>query len=757
MVRPGHIVLILLMTAGTVLNGQYTKEFKRIFFDADYLMETGFYEEAYNRYNNLLTLDPGNSNILFHCGASSLNIPGKEVEAIAYLEEAVKGVTLSYKAKNHKEPGAPVMSYFLLGKAYHLDYQFEKAVAAYKQYLDNGSNQDQLQLEYTTLQIEACKRAAGIVRTRPAFEFYGVLEHFKEDLPSCTNPVISGDGKILIFLVDYPSDKKIMMSMLKDSLWSRPRVINSEIGMVGETYPVSISYDGKVLYLVHHFYSHSDIFVSRLEGNRWSEAEDLGYQINGRTSENHASISRDGKTLFFTSDLRGGIGSFDIYMARLNTKGEWDDLINLGPAINTPYEEHTPFISANDSTLFFSSQGHAGMGGLDVFFSALQPDGTWSEPENLGYPVNTTGDDLFYNPGWNQMESYYAVRKPDDPTSSAINMVTEIEYPEEEMLADQPAAADEDLQEKVVIPMAIAEPISDTTDTESSSTSSEEQDKEAVLVEPPNTDEIEMVLNDRQPEADPEPKVEPESEPNEVQTARSSVPPASATRSGYTDQLTTLVHFEFNEYALGLGAQLEALRIAELMMNYPDSKVSLTGHADCTGDVDFNMQLSIMRAEETAKYLEMYGINRDRIQVDGKGESAPLAINSFSDGSDSPLGRYVNRNVFVRISGRLPDDCRLGGVYIPEKKLKPAGSTAKIVAGEYTFTIQIMAVSMPLQRTFFNNLEVAEHACRDGLYRYTTGSFLTKADARKRLHQLWNQGYPDAFIQTRQYFEQSAR
>ena len=237
------IMLFLFLTAGMALNGQYTKEFKRIFFDADYLMETGFYEEAFNRYKNLLTLDPGNCNILFHCGACCLNIPGNEELAIAYLEEAAEGVTLSYKAKSHKEPGAPPMTYFMLGQAYHLNYQFEEAVSAYTEYLELGNGQGQYQLEYARMQIEACERASSIERTLPAFEFQGVLEHFEDDLPSCSNPVISGDGKMLIFLVDYPSDKKVMMTTRTDSLWSRPKVINSQIGMVGETYPVSLSYD----------------------------------------------------------------------------------------------------------------------------------------------------------------------------------------------------------------------------------------------------------------------------------------------------------------------------------------------------------------------------------------------------------------------------------------------------------------------------------------------------------------------------------
>jgi len=491
-----RILLFLFLAVGTVLNGQYTKEFKRIFFDADYLMETGFYEEAFNRYKNLLTLDPGNCNILFHCGACCLNIPGNEEQAITYLKEAAEGVTLSYKEKSHKEPGAPVLTYFMLGQAYHLNYQFSEALMEYTEYLEMGTNQDQDQLEYARMQIEACKRAADIERTNPAFEFQGVLEHFEDDLPSCSNPVISGDGNILIFLVDYPSDKKIMMTTRTDSLWSRPRVINSEIGMVGETYPVSLSYDGKDLYMVHQFYSHSDIFVSHLKGKRWTEAEALGYNINGRTSEDHASISKDGQSLYFTTDARGGSGSFDIYVSHLTEKGEWGQAHNLGPTINTPYEEHTPFISNNDSILFFSSQGHESIGGIDVFHSSLQQDGTWSEPENLGYPVNTTGDDLFFNPGWNELESYYAVRREDDPTSSTINMALKIEYEEAELLAvhipEQRMEVQETEPEPAVVAVTQAEPEIDP------SMPVEEMLTENVLIEPPNTDEIEMVLNQRE-------------------------------------------------------------------------------------------------------------------------------------------------------------------------------------------------------------------------------------------------------------------
>ena len=195
------------------------------------------------------------------------------------------------------------------------------------------------------------------MKDAPSFEFQSVLDHFEDELPSCNNPVISGDGKVLIFLVDYPNDKKIMMTRRNDEVWSRPKVINSEIGMVGETYPVCLSYDGLELYLVHQFYSHSDIFVSRFTGSSWSEAVALGPNVNGRTSEDHASVSRDGKTLYFTSDARGEREALIYMFPGQDEKGNWGVPKNIGPVINTPYEEHSPFISGNDSILFFQLAG----------------------------------------------------------------------------------------------------------------------------------------------------------------------------------------------------------------------------------------------------------------------------------------------------------------------------------------------------------------------------------------------------------------
>jgi hypothetical protein len=133
---------------------------------------------------------------------------------------------------------------------------------------------------------------------------------------------------------------------------------------------------------------------------KWTAIKKLNDNINTKYWESHASVSYDGKTLYFTSNRKGGYGGLDIYSstrADVN-QDNWEKPVNLGPDINTPFNEETPFISPDGKTLYFSSYGHFNMGGYDIFYSNLLENGKWSVPLNMGYPINTTDDDLFYVP-----------------------------------------------------------------------------------------------------------------------------------------------------------------------------------------------------------------------------------------------------------------------------------------------------------------------------------------------------------------------
>jgi outer membrane protein OmpA-like peptidoglycan-associated protein len=542
-------------------------------------------------------------------------------------------------------------------------------------------------VDYARLQIAACARADSLMDHPPAFEFQNVLDHFDEYLPSCSNPVISGDGNTLIFLVDYPSDKKIMITNRKGEFWTKPEVINSEIGMVGETYPVSLSYDGKDLYLVHEYYSHSDILVSSFEEGVWSRAKALGGNINGRTSETHASISKDGTKLYFTSDPRGGMGSLDIYVSSLNGKGEWGAPKNLGPVINTKYEEHTPFISSNDSILFFSSQGHASIGGVDVFYSKLGADGTWGEPVSLGAPVNTTGEDLFFNPGWSELDGVYAVRKQDDPTSNAINMVIELDYEAMALKEEEPIDTTEEESPVEIAPIFVAPVVEEVT------------------------------------------------------------------------ELLTSIPFDHNKYTLNIEARLEVKIMAELLLDHPETVVTLTGHTDATGSSDYNMLLSMQRADQIAEYLESRGINKSRIHLVGKGEESPIAWDNYPDGKVAPLGRYLNRHVIATVSGGpLPTPSIMSGVYVPRSLRNNEGKGSAAPGKSFTFTVQVIACQRPVKQSAFMEIaEVEEYVCKDGYYRYAYGEFPDFVTAKEHLDELREIGFKDAFIQTIEYYNRAMK
>ncbi len=195
----------------------------------------------------------------------------------------------------------------------------------------------------------------------------------------------------------------------------------------------SLSYDGNTLLLDMEDPENSDLYLSQFKKGRWSKVEPLSKEINSKWNETNGSFSADGKTLYFTSNRKGGEGDLDIYRSIL--QGDvWSAPQNLGPEVNTPYNEETPFVSADNKELYFSSEGHKGMGGYDVFRYDLSNPG--SEVENLGYPVNTTENNLFYVPYGDGSTAYYAFRGPDSYGGRDIYRVTVIpEVVEEQVVA----------------------------------------------------------------------------------------------------------------------------------------------------------------------------------------------------------------------------------------------------------------------------------------------------------------------------------
>ena len=185
--------------------------------------------------------------------------------------------------------------------------------------------------------------------------------------------------------------------------------ITPQIQSDGDQQVNSLSFDGKEMYLNKEDNFNSDIYYSRFEDNQWTRSVPLGKQINTKYWESHACISPDGKELLLTSNRKESHGGMDIFVSTLNEDGEWSEPVNLGDTINTELNEDSPFLTADGKRLYFSSQGHYNIGGYDIFYADRQPDGSWGKPVNLGYPMNTTDDDLFYMPLGDGKLAYQAI------------------------------------------------------------------------------------------------------------------------------------------------------------------------------------------------------------------------------------------------------------------------------------------------------------------------------------------------------------
>src|SRR6185437_5686759 len=256
-------------------------------------------------------------------------------------------------------------------------------------------------------------------------------------------PVITADESMLVFTSRRPGstggllDEKqnpyedIYISLNKNNEWQAPQNIGKPINTDGHDASIAISPDGSQIFLYKDD-NNGDIFVSKFEGIEWSKPADLGKYVDTKYGETSVSMTADGKTIYFTSDRPGGFGGLDIYVSKKDKKGKWGEAVNLGKVVNTEYEEDSPFIHADGKTLYFSSRGHAGMGDFDIYKTTLQPNGAWSEPENLGYPINTADDDLYFVLSADNKHGYYSSEREGGYGEKDLYMIS---MPKPEVLA----------------------------------------------------------------------------------------------------------------------------------------------------------------------------------------------------------------------------------------------------------------------------------------------------------------------------------
>lgn len=402
-----NLLIILLLSIATTFSGFTQQKITpaEALADGDYFYYAEDYSEALYNYLKLVNTDLITPNIRFKIGMCYLNIQGEEPNAIPFLEEAVKKTTPRYKKRSPKETLAPEYALFYLGQAYRVNNELDKALDAFNSFLSVPGFENKYNLNEVMNEIKACEKGK-IIQDIPVNVKMINLGPVINSPVSNYNPVISPDESVLVFMSELKFYNGIFISHKKSGKWTEPENITPQVGSDGDVVPTSISSDAKTIYLVKGEGDDRDIYESHYDGTFWTKLKPLNDLINSGKAESHASISTDGKTLYFSSNRRGGFGGLDIYKSELQSNGDWGAPQNLGDVINTPFNEETPFISSDNSILYFSSQSHYNMGGYDIFYSRKNKNKKWSDPVNIGYPVNTTGDNLFYAPVGNGSVGY---------------------------------------------------------------------------------------------------------------------------------------------------------------------------------------------------------------------------------------------------------------------------------------------------------------------------------------------------------------
>ncbi len=393
--------------------GSTQPQLKEIFEDAAFFYESGDYREALYNYLKLHEAMPDNHNINFQIGMCYINIPGEETKSLPYLEKASANISAKYKANTLEEKKAPLYALYYLGNAYRINNQLTEALNAYNKFRNSPKFESTYNSQMVDNEIDACSRAK-IIQDLPVDIKVTPLPSVINTAGTNNHAITNVEGSILIYVSELKFYNAIFVSYRTDTGWSTPQNINPQIGNDGECYPTCISSDGKELFIVKQQKGNNDLYVSVLnENNKWSLMKPLNKNINSSKNESAATISSDGKILIFSSDRRGGEGKLDLYLSKKDENGEWGKPVNLGNKVNTPSNETNPILCNDDKILYFSSEGHFNMGGYDVFTTTMTDDNKWDVPINAGYPVCTTGNDLYYYPFNKGTKAFNCLTKED--------------------------------------------------------------------------------------------------------------------------------------------------------------------------------------------------------------------------------------------------------------------------------------------------------------------------------------------------------
>jgi outer membrane protein OmpA-like peptidoglycan-associated protein len=660
-----HLLIagLLLITSGAFAQGiefdkdnfkndkEGLKEAKNNLKEGDDFYEQGeiYFKEAIPFYEKANKFNPDNALLNYKLGE-------------CYLSSVYKSKAMAHLLKAHKlQPSINPKINFYLGQAYHLNLEFDQAITWYSKYQSTVmQNPDPYYRDNLQLRIQQCYNGKKIIE-KPIRVFIDNLGEAVNSKYNEYGAVISADESVIIYtsrragstggkidpMLNEHFEDVYISTKNEDGTWAPAENMGENVNTNDHDAVAAISADGQRIIIYKGKSGFGDLFECVLEGSEWSKAEDLGKNINTKnTHEPSACYSPDGNVIYFVSDKGGGIGDHDIYMSRRDEKGKWGPAQNLGATINTKYKEDGVYMHPDGKTLYFGSEGHTSMGGMDIFKSVLDvTNNTWSEPENLGYPVNTADQDAFFVISASGKHGYYmSSAQKDNKGLRDLYMITFL-GPEKQMVLNNEdnllASVAAPVKDVVIAPKVMVKEaqltilkgvISDYLTKDLLEAEIEIVDNEAdkVIATFKSNSKTGRFLVSLP--AGKNYGIAVKKDEYLFHSENFDIPNTSAFQeveknialkklSVGSKIVLRNIFFDLDKATLRPESTTELKRLVGLMTDVPTLKIELGGHTDSQGSDPHNQDLSERRAKAVVDYLTKAGISADRLKSAGYGET----------------------------------------------------------------------------------------------------------------------------------------
>lgn len=593
-----------------------------------------------------------------------------------------KALSLLAQAKS-KDPSFPD-TYILMGDIYNFTLKSDSAMNCYNKAIDLIGEPDPLLYYIAANEGSKCGQYENALHNYELFmakglQYTDVLSDAQKGIANCQfaieamkNPVkfqpvnlgpnvnsswdeslasLTADNGTIVYTVNRPKDDKTICAfcLFEEDLyfakgdsqgWRNREAFGQPIRTSYNEGAQCISPDG--VYLLYTMcdadfgMGSCDLYWSKKIGNKWSRPRNFGAPVNTNVWESQPSMASDGKTIYFVSSRPGGFGGMDIWKTTMTAEGAFTAPENLGSTINTPGDDAAPFIHSDGKTLYFASNGRVGMGGYDLYYSTLQDDGTWSEPKNLGYPINTWADEIniFINAagttaymasdkvgGYGGLD-LYSFELDDNLRPNPVTYIKGVVKDAETGAPLEALVEMVDLNSKQTL----------------TSVKSDIQTGEYLACIQTGSNVMLNVSNPGYPFYSENFQIE------KSYTVLSPYLKDIALQKADVGTVVVLknIFFDFDKSDLQPASFVE-LDVLVDYLTHNKVNIEIGGHTDNQGTDEYNDRLSEERAKAVYEYLLSHGITADRLSYRGYGKRQPIADNNTEE------GRAANRRTEFKI------------------------------------------------------------------------------------------------------------